>query len=61
MSDRLDERYIGDGVYASHDGYQIWVRAERDGRQHEIALEPHVLAALFEYNAYLKAKFRGSP
>lgn len=24
-----DETHIGDGVYASHDGYQVWLRVER--------------------------------
>ena len=39
--------YIGDGVYASHDGYHIWLTTERDGGEHSIALEPPVLDALF--------------
>jgi sarcosine oxidase delta subunit len=42
-------RYIGDGVYASFDGYQIWVKAQRDGMTHEIALEPHVFVELMSY------------
>lgn len=43
------EVYLGDGVYASHDGYQIWLRAMRDGIEHLVALEPEVLASLDEY------------
>ena len=25
-----DPRHLGDGAYASHDGYHIWVSADRD-------------------------------
>lgn len=42
-------QYLGDGVYAAFDGYQIWLRAERDGRMHEIAVESWVLDALWRY------------
>jgi hypothetical protein len=38
--------YLGDGVYASQDGYQVWLTTEALGRTHSIALEPRVLAAL---------------
>lgn len=41
--------YIGDGVYASFDGYQVWLRTERYGGIHAIALEPEVLSVLDEY------------
>lgn len=46
-----NETYIGDGVYASFDGYQVWLRTPREGGNHEIALEPSVLAAL---NAFVE-------
>jgi hypothetical protein len=39
------ETYIGDGVYASFDGYQVWLRA--DGNR--IAIEPGVWARLKDY------------
>lgn len=42
----MNSKYLGDGVYASFDGYQIWLMVERDGRRESIALEPPVLAAL---------------
>lgn len=42
------ECYLGDAVYASHDGYQIWLRTG-DGNDQRIALEPQVLAALIDY------------
>jgi hypothetical protein len=54
-----DVVYLGDGVYASHDGYHIWLRTERDGREHLIALEPYVLTALAEYRARLAAQYSG--
>lgn len=40
------DRYIGDGVYASFDGYQIWVKTTEG---HRIALEPPVMAQLKQY------------
>jgi hypothetical protein len=43
------KRYIGDGVYATFDGYQIWVQAEGA----RIALEPTVMAALKQYEVDL--------
>jgi hypothetical protein len=48
------KRYLGDGVYAGFDGYQIWIWTERDGREHAIALEPEVLTKLAKYTADLK-------
>ncbi len=45
--------YLGDGVYASFDGYQIWLAANH----HEnrlIALDASVLAALQRYAERLK-------
>jgi hypothetical protein len=45
-----DPTYLGDGVYASFDGYQIWLETERgDGAWHRIALEPPVMTALVAY------------
>ena len=44
------EVYLGDAVYASFDGYQIWLRT-RDGNDQRIALEPRVFDALVKYAA----------
>ena len=33
------ETYLGDGLYASFDGWQIKLRAPRDGGDHEVFLE----------------------
>jgi hypothetical protein len=45
-----DERvkYLGDAVYASFDGYQIWLET-RDRQRMRIALEPNVYTALVRY------------
>lgn len=41
------ETYLGDGVYASFDGFQIWLRTVRsDGIQHRIALDDATFVAL---------------
>lgn len=45
----IEDTYLGDGVYASFDGYQIWLRAERENGWHRIALEPPVVTALVAY------------
>jgi hypothetical protein len=45
-----DETYIGDGVYASFDGYQIWLRTDRGAEgDHMIALDAGVYANLLKY------------
>lgn len=54
MSELIDyDRYLGDGVYASFDGYQIWLAANDPGNK-VIALEPEVYQALVAYAEKLK-------
>lgn len=49
------ETYLGDGLYASYDGYQLWLRAPRGcGEDHRVALEPAVYRALLDFVASLK-------
>lgn len=48
--------YLGDGVYAHFDGYQIWVRTKRENGDHFIALEPMVIEALNNYWDCVKGK-----
>lgn len=43
MKPKYAETYLGDGLYASYDGFAIWLRAPRDHVDHEVALEPEVL------------------
>lgn len=52
MTRTEDETYLGDAVYASFDGYQIWLRPGDAGAQ-RIALEPPVFAALVAYREYI--------
>lgn len=40
------ERYLGDGVYASFDGYQIWLDLRGQDDTTRIALEPAAFDAL---------------
>jgi len=50
-----NQRYLGDGVYVSYDGYHINL-AVNDHRNHAIALEPAVLEAL---EVYIKSVKKG--
>ena len=43
------EIYLGDGCYASFDGWQICLRAPRAEGDHLIYLEPSVLTSFEEY------------
>ena len=47
------ETYLGDGVYASFDGYQIWL-AVNHHENNVVALEPSVLDRLYKYVEMLK-------
>ncbi len=49
MGDKMTRTYLGDGVYAEFDGFQIWLAANDGIRDYaRIALEPEVLKA-FDY------------
>jgi hypothetical protein len=52
----LHETYLGDGLYASTDGYAITLRAPREGGDHYVVLEPVVLQAFERYVRELRAK-----
>jgi hypothetical protein len=43
------ETYIGDGLYASFDGFQIRLRAPRDGGDHEVYLDQSTLQAFMQF------------
>jgi len=49
------ETYLGDGVYASTDGYHVWL-AVNNHTNIVIALEPAVLEALNRYVEKIKEK-----
>lgn len=46
----MPRQYLGDGVYADFDGYQVWCETLVDGRAHRIAFEPETLAALVDFD-----------
>lgn len=50
----MDSVYLGDGLYASFDGFSIWLRAPREGGEHRVALEPDVLRSFLAYVESLK-------
>ena len=43
------EEYLGDGVYVCFDGYQLCLRAPREGGDHFVYLEPAVYSNLTDY------------
>lgn len=43
-------RYLGDGVYASFDGYQVWLHVGAHTNPPVVALESEVVASLLTYN-----------
>lgn len=47
----IEPEYMGDGVYASFDGYQIWLWTYREHGVHKIALEPAVYANIRAFGA----------
>lgn len=51
----IENTYLGDGVYASFDGYKIWL-AVRHHENKVVALEPEVFASLCAYVERLKEK-----
>ena len=44
----IPTEYIGDGVYASFDGYQIWLAANHHENK-VVALQPATFYTLIEY------------
>jgi len=50
--EHVAKQYLGDGVYASFDGYQMWVHTPRDMSWHSIALEPAVFRDLLTFANY---------
>lgn len=44
-----NETYLGDGLYASYDGYQFKLRAPRLGGAEEVFLDDRVLTEFFNF------------
>lgn len=57
MNDKIEDKYLGDGVYASFDGYQIWLAAN-DHRNKVVAIEPQVWVALQKFVASINETYR---
>jgi hypothetical protein len=59
----MSDEYLGDGVYASFDGYQIWLAVNHHENK-VIALDTFVYSALCRYvdklNDKLKEKANGN-
>lgn len=49
MTTEFPETYLGDGVYASYDGYQYRLRAVRSTGDHFVYLEYEVVEALLTF------------
>lgn len=56
MSNPHHETYLGDGLYAWFDGYQVWLRAPREGGDHVVALEPETLEAFEQFVRKLRTE-----
>lgn len=52
----MEDEHIGDGVYASFDGYAIWLAANHHENK-VIAIEPAVFNRLVEYAKQVNAKY----
>jgi len=48
MAEQINSTYLGDGVYASFDGYHVNL-AVNHHENHAVALEPDVIKNLEEY------------
>lgn len=55
----LCERYLGDGVYASYDGYHIWLDLRDQDDTTRIALEPSTLRELIKFKTDLPTILQG--
>jgi hypothetical protein len=52
----IHETYLGDGLYASFDGWMITLKAPREDGEHWVGLEPEVLEALLQFVESLKKR-----
>ncbi|KKM75039.1 hypothetical protein LCGC14_1394180 [marine sediment metagenome] len=51
--------HLGDGVYAIHDGFGIWLHAnDHENPTDKIYIEPEVLEALLRFNNTVKAEMK---
>ena len=57
---KIDDVYLGDGVYASFDGYHIWLDLRGQDSTTRIALEPQTMIALISYNERVQRDIRNA-
>jgi hypothetical protein len=55
--DLVDHEYLGDSVYASFDGFQVWLHLNSHHAPPVVALEPKVIEALNMYWAAIQRKY----
>ena len=54
------DRYLGDGVYLSFDGYQLWIAVNHHLNK-VVAIEPEVFINLIrEGNKFFESKYDGN-
>jgi hypothetical protein len=51
----MDDKYLGDGIYASFDGYRIWLTVNHHENK-VVALEAHVMVTLIDYFEEIQKK-----
>jgi len=49
MTPAREETYLGDGLYASFDGWQVRLRAPRETGDHVVYLEETTLEAFYRF------------
>lgn len=52
----IEDRYLGDGVYASFDGFHVWLDLRAQFPPAKIALDPHTREMLVAYIRELNVK-----
>jgi hypothetical protein len=52
-----DKRYLGDGLYATFDGWQMILSAPRHGGEDWVALEPETYTNLVRFADELNRKY----
>lgn len=55
---KIKDQYIGDGVYASFDGYHVVLDLRGQDATTRIALEPQVIDALNAYVAFIAKQIK---
>lgn len=60
LASLMKERYIGDGLYVSHNGYYFVLRAPREDGDHVVYLEEPVLAVFMRYVEEIERHRKGS-